>query len=245
MSIFFPADDSVLALVRKVMKDNHEDLVKARVDVGVTFAISSKENQPALKEHGQPSFGMTKIVPPKDRVRKNIDVELWLDGDEWGTDSDLTRYAKVDHLLQRVEIKKPKPKKKKKKNSAAQHGSEEENAQHEEQEFLVDAGGKAILKPRKPDLFVPGGFREVIERNGKHAPECLILDQARRLMDLAVKVFDDEEAENERERSAARAEADAAKLTETPAEAVTATEPVSEEKAVEDLIGKLGEEVTA
>lgn len=203
MSIFFPADDSVMALVQKVMKDNHEDLVKARVDIGVTFALSSKEEQPALKEHGAQSFGYMKIVPPKDRVRKNIDVELWLDGDEWGTDSDLTRYAKIDHLLQRIEVKKPKVKKNKKGKPAA-HGSDEENQQHEESEFLTDAGGKAILKPRKPDLFVPGGYREVIERNGKHAPECMILDHARRLMDMAVKVFEEEEAQNELERTVSK-----------------------------------------
>ncbi len=234
MSVFFPADDNVLALVRKVMKDNHEDLVKARVDVGVTFGISSKENQPALKEHGQQSFGYTKIVPPKDRVRKNIDVELWLDGDEWGTDRDLTRYAKIDHLLQRVEVKKPKTKKKKK-NSAAQHGTEEENAQHEEQEFMVDAGGKAILKPRKPDLFVPGGYREVIERNGRHAPECMTLDTARRLMDVAIKVFDDEEAENERERAKV-AQPEVLEAAPSP------VEPANKEKVLADLIGKLGDE---
>ncbi len=239
MSIFFPADDNVLALVRKVLNDNHEDLVKARVDVGVTFGLSSKESQPALKEHGQQSFGFTRIVPPKDRVRKNIDVELWLDGDEWGTDSDLIRYAKIDHLLQRVEVKKPKPKKKKKGTS---HGTDDENQQHEEQEFLVDAGGKAILKPRKPDLFVPGGYRDVIERNGRHAPECVILDTARRLMDQAVKVFDDEEAENERERKAAQVEPVAETESAAAAAAkVLATASRTEEEVVNNLISDLSE----
>lgn len=203
MSIFFPADDSVMALVRKVMKDNHEELIRANVDIGVTFALSAKENQPALKEHGQPTFGYTKIVAPKDRVRKSIDVELWLDGDEWGTDNAEARYAKVDHLLQRVEVKKPKPKKPKKGKKAV-HGSDEENQQHEESEFVLDAGGKAKLQMRKPDLFVPGGYRGVIERNGKYAPEVMILDNARRLADAAVKVFDDEEAENERARQEER-----------------------------------------
>src|SRR4051812_10206920 len=111
MSIYFPADEDVLALVKKVMGDNHHDLVKARVDIGVTFALSSKECQPALKEHGQPTFGFTKIISPKDRIRKGIDVELWIDGDEWGTDRIEHKLAKIDHLLTRVEVKKPKPKK--------------------------------------------------------------------------------------------------------------------------------------
>lgn len=223
MSIFFPADDGVMALVKKVMKDNHEELVRANVDVGLTFALSSKEEQPALKEHGQPTFGYTKIVAPKDRVRKSIDVELWLDGDEWGTDNAETRYAKLDHLLQRIEVKKPKPKKPKKGKKAV-HGSDEENKEHEEAEFLVDAGGKAVLKMRKPDLFVPGGYREVIERNGKYAPEISILDRARYLADNAVKVFTDEEAENEREREAARQE-EAAAPVEVVAEAPAPTSP--------------------
>lgn len=218
MSIFFPADDGVMALVRKVMKDNHEELVRANVDVGVTFALSAKDNQPALKEHGQPSFGYTKLVAPKDRVRKSIDVELWLDGDEWGTDDADIRYAKVDHLLQRIEVKKPKPKKPKAGKKAV-HGTDEENQQHAEQEFLLDAGGKAVLKMRHPDLFVPGGYRSVIERNGKHAPEILILDRARHLADAAVKVFTDEEAENERERRAnVQHEREKPVVVETPAD---------------------------
>lgn len=193
MSICFVADDSVMILVKKVMAENHPDLVKAKVDVGVTFALSAKEGQPALSEHGHPTFGITKIIASKDRVRKNIDMELWLDGDEWGTDQPSHKMAKIDHLLMRVEVKKPKPKKKKK-SKAAQHGTDEENKEHEEQEFLLDAGGRAVLKKRKPDLFVPGGFREVIERYGDFAPECLILDRARIVADAACKVKDEVDA---------------------------------------------------
>ncbi len=214
-----------MALVRKVMKDNHEELVRANVDVGVTFALSSKENLPALKEHGQPSFGFTRLVAPKDRVRKSIDVELWLDGDEWGTDNAEVRYAKVDHLLQRVEVKKPKPKKPKKGKKAV-HGTDEENKDHAESEFLTDAGGKAILKMRQPDLFVPGGYRGVIERNGRYAPEVLILDRARMLADAAVKVFTDEEAENERER---KLEREANSEPEEPVVATVVADPEGDE----------------
>lgn len=239
MAIFFPADDNVLSLARKVMNDNHEDLVKARVDIGVTFAISSKEDQPALKEHGQVTFGIAKIVAPKDRVRKSIDVELWIDGDEWGTDHAHVRYAKLDHLLQRIEVKKPKPKKKKK-NKAAQHGSEEENQQHEESEFLVDAGGKAILRMRKPDLFVYGGFREVIERNGSSAPECLTLDHARRIMDVAVKVYNDEEAENKREQEELRKTA-AVVMPDPPADEPP-VENRTEQEAMDGLLQDLSSE---
>lgn len=189
MSIFFSADDIVMALVRKVMNDNHPDLVKTKVEVGVTFALSSKDDQPALKEHGQSSFGMTKIVAPKDRVRKNIDVELWIDGDEWSNDSPEHRYAKVDHLLTRIEIKKPKPKKKKKPNTDRQDNDDEQDTE----EPLVDAGGKAVLKIRKTDLFVSSGYRQVIERNGAYAPECLILNRAKVVADAAIKTFEEEE----------------------------------------------------
>ncbi len=205
MSICFVADDSVLALARKVMNDHHPELVRAKVDFGVTFALSAKEGQSALKEHGQSTFGLTKIIAAKDRIRKGIDVELWLDGDEWGTDSDEIRWGKLDHLFQRIEVKKPKPKKNKKKKKAA-HGSDEENQQHEEQEFLTDAGGRAVLKFRKPDLFTVGGYREVIERNGDNAPECVILDAARSVADAACKVCADEEEAARVENEARRAE---------------------------------------
>ncbi len=142
MSICFVADDKVMALARKVMTDCHPELVRAKVDLGVTFALSAKEAQPALKEHGQATFGLTRIVAAKDRIRKGIDIELWLDGDEWGTDTEDARWAKLDHLLQRIEVKKPKPKKSKKKKAA--HGSDEENQQHEEAEFLLDAAVDVI-----------------------------------------------------------------------------------------------------
>lgn len=204
MSIYFSADDTVLAQVKSVMGKYHQDLVKGRIEVGVTFAISSKENQPALKEHGQPTFGMAKIVAAKDRIRKGIDVELWLDGDEWGQDSLQHKLAKIDHLLMRIEVKKQKPKKKKK-NGAARHGTDEENQEHEEQEFQVDNGGKAVLKMRKPDLFVPGGYREVIERHGAFAPECIILDHARVVANAACEVADAVEVEEEAQESAAQA----------------------------------------
>jgi hypothetical protein len=191
MGIFFPAPDEVVALVKNVMEQYHPDLVKAKVDIGVSFAMSSNENQPSLKEHGQPTFGLTKIVRPQDRVRKAIDVELWLDAEEWGTDRMEHKLAKIDHLLMRLEVKKPKPKKKKKMTA---HGSDEENQEHEEQEFQKDAADRPVLKMRKSDLFVQGGYREVMERHGQFAPESLMLDKAKAVANSACEVAKSQES---------------------------------------------------
>lgn len=168
-TIYFTGDEKVLSLLKQVANLYHTDLIKAKVEFGITFALAGNEAQPALKEHGQPTFGFVKIIGPADR-RKGVDVEVFMDGDEWGRDSHDTQVAKLDHLLQRLEVRKPKPKKKKK-SSAATHGSEQETQDHEESEFMLDGNGRPILRKRKPDLCLPVGFREVIERNGHYAPE--------------------------------------------------------------------------
>lgn len=173
-TIYFPSDDKVLSLLKQVVGLYHSDLAKAKVEFGVTFALAGGENQPALKEHGQPAFGLLKIISPADR-RKGIDVELYLDGDEWGRDAHETQVAKLDHLLQRLEVRKPKPKKKKR---TATHGNVEETQEHEESEFLLDGAGKPLLRRRKPDLYLPVGFRDVIERHGQRAPEYIAAEAA-------------------------------------------------------------------
>jgi len=189
-SIYFEAPDEIVDLVQRVMRKNHQDLVKAKVDVGVLFALSAQESQPALKEHGQQVEGIIKIIAPRDRVKKKIDVEMILDGDEWKTNRDEHKIGLIDHLLARLEIKKPKPKKKKRQNV---HGSDSEREEAEaQQEFMLDAGGRAVLKMRKSDIYVGVGFRDVIERNGAFAPEYRAIEKARALAEAACETLPDE-----------------------------------------------------
>lgn len=175
------ANADIHALVAKTMKDWHPDLIKAQVKIGVIMALAARETQPALKENGHQVEGTIKIVSPKDRISKNYDAEMLLDGDEWTSDRPEHKVAKIDRLLCRLEMKKPKPKKKKHK--AAVHGSEEETAQHEEPEFETDDGGRPKLKIRKGDWNSGYGFRDVVLRHGNFAPEIKLLNEAKAIVE--------------------------------------------------------------
>jgi hypothetical protein len=185
-SIFTPAHESVHNLVNHAIRQWYPELLKAKVEIGVLFAISARETQPALKENGHPVPGTIKIVSPKDRISKKYDVELILDGDEWGSDSAQHQLAKIDSFLARLEIKKPKPKKPKK-SKATVHGNDEENQQHQPDEFMVDDAGRPKLRLRKGDWNAGYGSREVVERHGQFAPEVLSLDKAQAVVQAALQ----------------------------------------------------------
>jgi hypothetical protein len=184
-SIYFKADSSVVAVVNEAIKKWHPELSKAQIQIGILFAVSGKDDQPAIKEAGHPVDGIIKIVTLKDRVTKGFDAEMILDGDSWKQMGDDDRLAFIDHLLSRLELKKPK-KKKDKKNDAV-HGDDEEQEEFEESEFLQDDIGRPVLKTRKWDWNAGFGFREVVERHGAHAPECHHLNHAKSIVDSAMK----------------------------------------------------------
>lgn len=165
-NVYVKADDSIITMVHRCIDNWYPDFVKVKLLVGILFVIGDNEKSPPLKENGQPTDGLIKIVSMKDRVSKGFDVEMILDTDEWNRGRDKHKVALLDHLLSRVEVKRPK---KKKKNTTV-HGSDEEKEQHDE-EFLFDASGRPALKIRKSDLNSVIGFKEVIERHGPFAPE--------------------------------------------------------------------------
>ncbi len=174
-SIYFPADNNIVTLVQYIQRERHPEQIKARVEIGVLMALSGRETQPALKEHGQAVEGTIKIIAPKDRVSKKFDVEMILDGDEWKTNNHHHQIGLIDHLLARLELRKPKIKKKKKQHH---QGTDEEQAQVAEEEFVTDDGGRPMLRMRKSDIYVGVGFRDVIERNGRFAPEFRAIEKA-------------------------------------------------------------------
>jgi hypothetical protein len=184
-SIYIPANADVLALVKKVAGEWHPDLIKAQAEFGVLLVLAASETQPAVKENGHAVEGTIKIVAPKDRITKKFDVEILLDGDEWKTDREEHKVAKIDHLLSRLEVKKPRPKKKK--GGGAVHGSDEEREAHQEAEFAMDDYGRPQLKLRKGDWNVGYGFADVVKRHGNFAPEVKALDKARAVVDYILK----------------------------------------------------------
>ena len=69
-SIYFKADDSVKVMIGDVIRQWHPELLKSQIRIGILFALSTKDDQPALKEAGYEVDGIIKIVPLKDRVTK-------------------------------------------------------------------------------------------------------------------------------------------------------------------------------
>lgn len=183
-SIYMKADANIHSLVDHAISSWHPDLAKTKVKVGVLFVLAARESQPPLKENGHHVEGTVKIVPLKDRVTKDFDVEMLLDGDEWTAGKSEHHLALVDHLLSRLEVRRPKKKKKKSKGSeGAVHGSDEERKDHEEQEFLTDDIGRPIIKLRKGDWNAGIGFRDVVDRHGGFSVEKRNLDKAQIIID--------------------------------------------------------------
>jgi hypothetical protein len=203
-NIYIRADDTVHNLDAHVIKSWHQELVKVNLKIGILFALSARENQPALKENGHPVDGIIKIVPLKDRVTKDFDVEIHLDGEEWKTSPGGCQIALIDHLLTRLEIKKPKKKKKKRSRGteASVHGTDEERQEHEDAEFITDDIGRPVLKIRKGDWNAGYGFREVVERHGGCAPECRNIDRAKETVEAAMAIYKEDLAQEKAEREA-------------------------------------------
>lgn len=188
-SIYMKADEKINTLVTYAIDNWHPDLSKSKVKVGVLFVLSARESQPPLKENGHQVEGTIKIVPLKDRVTKDFDVEMLLDGDEWGHGKNEHHLALIDHLLSRLEVRKPKQKKKKKSKGSdgAVHGSDEDRKEHEDPEFMTDDIGRPILKLRKGDWNAGIGFRDVVERHGGFSIEQRNLEKAQAVVDAVCR----------------------------------------------------------
>lgn len=154
-NIYFKASEEHHKLAYNVMAKYHSELSKARVNLGLLITMSNKENQPALKDG---ALGIIKIVPVKDRVTKQFDVELIVDGDVWNKKHEL-REPLIDHLLSRLEVKKHK---------AKPNQKEDED---DVDQFTTDDIGRPIIKMRKCDLNAVSGFAEVATRHGESSIE--------------------------------------------------------------------------
>lgn len=186
-SIYFKADDSVKVMIGDVIRQWHPDLLKSQIRIGILFALSTKDDQPALKEAGYEVDGIIKVVPLKDRVTKLFDVEMILDGDAWKSKSEKHRLAYLDHLLCRIELKKPKSSKPKKSNT--DNGSDEEREEHDKEEnaeYLTDDLGRPVYKLRKYDWNAGVGFRNVVERHKNFAPEYDLISNAKIIVDSVI-----------------------------------------------------------
>lgn len=182
-AIYTKAPQNVITIVEHALSQWHQELKDADVKIGVLFKFSSSEELPALKANGHPVNGIISIVSTKDRLSKGFDSEITLDGAIWATSKEEQKYALIDHLLSRIELKPVKPKK----GNKATHGSDEEKEDAEELTYAVDCNQRPCLRFRSGDWNVGYGFEDVVRRHGEHSPEYINLSAAQNIVDSIIE----------------------------------------------------------
>lgn len=167
------AEPDVNDLLAEVMKRYHRPLHEAGVRVGVLMASE-------VKAHGYTAYAAIKIVPLKDRLTKQYDVELLIDQEEWDAMRDRHRRALLDHELSHIQL-------------ASVRGVGRDIAAGIA--FSRDDLGRPKLKTVKGDWNGGDGFREVVKRHRDFAVEFL---NAKRCHTFAVAARDNVEPETQK-----------------------------------------------
>lgn len=146
-------DNDVTELVAAVREEHHRYLEGADVTVDVLMVSDIDEESgevlPALTLHGYPAAATIKIVGPAQRALGQADALMMIDVVSWRELPPAGRRALIDHELTHLEV------------VCGKKG-----------EIKRDDSGRPKLKMRLHDYEI-GGFREVIERHGKAAPEVI------------------------------------------------------------------------
>jgi len=163
MPTYQKADSSIAMLAIKLMKqfDDHEPLDAAKVKIDYVFAFGDVNEAgetvgDAITKNGFRAFGVTKVMPLKDRAMGRGDVEIMLDGDNWRTSNADEQAALLDHELHHISVK------------ADRAGN-----------IQFDDLGRPLIKLRKHDIEV-GWFSLIASRHGTASIER---QQAKSIMD--------------------------------------------------------------
>lgn len=189
--VYWKADESTFELLNSIVKDG-DDVKKADVRINILFVLGGANSVSSpVKENGHPVDGTIKIVPLRDRITKSFDVEFLISADAWRNSSTTHKLAILSHLLQKIEIKKPKPKKKKNNRGrvGGDNGSDQEREALNEPQFLTDDIGRPLLKVRRYDWGTSGGFRSVVEQYGQAAPEHRSVNGILAIINSAMAVY--------------------------------------------------------
>jgi hypothetical protein len=86
----------------------HPELEKVRIGMIVASSRNkdgSINGNPPIKAYGgHACAAQVKLVPAKDRIHKNLDAEIMIDGDSWPTWSAATKLATIDHELEHIVV---------------------------------------------------------------------------------------------------------------------------------------------
>lgn len=100
----------IAPLIKRVMREHHEALAKAKVQVDVllVFAKTDDQGNPVedpLKHHGYPAIATIKIRPAKERAQRMGDVLLTIDWVSFSTLEPPEQEAVIDHELCHLRLK--------------------------------------------------------------------------------------------------------------------------------------------
>jgi hypothetical protein len=153
------ADDDVLRLTARVMKQCHPRLHEAGIKVGILFA--SNPDGDAVTHGGYPALAKIKPVPLKDRVSKEWDAEMVIDESAYRALREEQREALLDHELSHITTIEMKPTELK---AARAYDPEAPS-------WKLDDLGRPKLRSVKGDWNVGDGFGQVVARHGEMAIE--------------------------------------------------------------------------
>ena len=178
-TVYWKADASIVAFINNVMEKCHQDLHINKVKIGTIMAMSSSEETTALKLHGYPVAAMVKIVPLKDRITKEYDVEMLVDAALWKESSIKRKTALIDHELSHLAVKRKKPEKPKKGEPVKESGNLGE--------VVYDDIGRPVVKTVKADYNVGDGFLHVIQRHQEESFETININNAMNIIEQALE----------------------------------------------------------
>jgi hypothetical protein len=178
-TVYWKADASIVAFIDNVMEKYHQDLHINKVKIGTIMAMSSSEETTALKLHGYPVAAMVKIVPLKDRITKEYDVEMLVDATLWKESSIKRKTALIDHELSHLAVKRKKPEKPKKGEPVKESGNLGE--------VVYDDIGRPVVKTVKADYNVGDGFLHVIQRHQEESFETININNAMNIIEQALE----------------------------------------------------------
>lgn len=104
---FDRATDETVDILNRTVERFHKELNDYSVRIGLIMAFGPRDEagnlkRTAIQRNGVPCAGQVRIVGLKDRLLKQLDVEVLLDGDYWETIDEPKKIAIIDHELEHI-----------------------------------------------------------------------------------------------------------------------------------------------
>lgn len=150
--VFHKADESVMGVVRDMIREHHPDVEGAGVRVGVIMVEPATNEDgevvaPAVKFAGAEAVAVCRKVARKMRTLLPYEAIIEVDMNRWQELSDESRAALLDHEITHIEV-----------------------VRGDDGQVAMDDDLRPKIRLR-PDDFILTGFYSVIERHGADALE--------------------------------------------------------------------------